>query len=663
MYTQTSACVSPAATRDTAGGLTKNKHKAYECTETKRNTMGSDLKDASDAEFRSVKPTTAQQDELERERIEAMDFANREGSSLKRSLATRRKSVRFSGCIEHKGNDPLARTPISPRPTYERHDLSASHSTLKSTDRLPHEELLMPVCYSPPSENESESEHSTLSDDSWSSVKHNVERLEAQYALPESDVDQITKPADLTVEISPYQKHTRNTSSISGRGRRDSHQFEIYFTPTDYTRSQIFLSSPVRSPELSKEHPDYDCLTPKASMSRPPSAIFVGSDSESPSNDNVKKEKLSITSAQFDQLITALAGSQLVQKHVRKQWWDNDDIPDDAFSVNSVAVPASSRVSAMSSRQDETFLEEQFGRSSLDHPYAKRPLPIPPVPFGGIALLDSKIHGSPIRFISRDYRQGSKVLSIGSNTFLDLPYGTDVECNLRVEPASPFNDSCKVMLQAINQAVNRKTSKRAYTLAAEVEVTDLFAKAALTELAEATGKSLDDITVQKSTVATSDESVVDWCALADEIDTSLVVEHAVQAFSALNSGTCAMRTLALMSELERIKDEHMDFLIVVPTKFHENGMPSKMRMPWVSQRLYDDWYGAKDGPGFTQTAREFQQNIVAGVAKMAKENFTVSIAWKEDQQIVHCVQLRDGEHGEGAAWVCFIRGEFDLQSR
>lgn len=631
--------------------------------------MGNDYRIASVADSQSVKPTKALGVGLELERIQAMDFASRENSLLKRIPATNRKSVRFTASTEsNRSTSPTRISILSTDADHQKHDFIRDRNTPTPAEPSQQTELLMPVSYSPPSEGESGSEHSTLSDDSWDSLSHSA-GFETQYAIPENDAGR-TKSVDLTVDTNASRKHTRNTSSISRRGRRDSHQFEIYFTPTDYTRSQIFLSSPVGSPELPLQEPEDECLTPKASLSRPPSAIFIGSESTTPSPESGTKEQLVITSSQLDQLIQALARSQLIQRHVRKQWWDSTDIPDDEsmFSASSASLSESNLVSTIYSRPNETFLRNGDRDQNFNHPYAKRALPVPPVPFGGIALLDSKIHGSPVRYTSRNYRQGSKILGIGSYTSLNIPYGTDVECTLRVEPTSPFNNKCKVMLQAVNQAVDRKTSKRAYLLAADVDVTDLFAKAALTELAEATGKTCDDIIVEKPLNMTPDESSIDWCALADEMqntaDTALVIDSAVQNFSALKSETCAMRTLALMSELERIKDQHMDFLIIVPTRFHANGMPSNMRMPWVSQRLYNDWYGTKDGPGFSQTAKDFQQSIVANVAKraMAKERFTVSIAWKEDQQVVHCVPLMDRVQGEGAAWACFIRGEFDLQS-
>lgn len=256
--------------------------------------MGNGYRVASVAEFRSLKPTKAQE-ELELERIQAMDFANRESSSLKRTSTTQRRSVRFTASTKSNLNNSPAG--INGLPTRTDREKNVGHSTPQPTDQLQQAELLMPVRYSPPSESESGSEHSTLSDDSWNSVSHNVEQLEAQYALPASDVDRTSKSTDLTVDTNTYQGHTRNTSSMSRHGRRDSHQFEIYFTPTDYTRSQIFLSSPVRNPELPREQPEDECMTPKASMSRPPSAIFFGSDAAPPSPEIVKNENLNITPA------------------------------------------------------------------------------------------------------------------------------------------------------------------------------------------------------------------------------------------------------------------------------------------------------------------------------------------------------------------------------
>lgn len=641
----------------------------------------------ADDGLQSVKPTKAQEVDLERERIQAMDFANREGSLLKRTPTTKRKSVRFSakrGQYYPCSDPPVAiNTNAGQGQHYSARDEFTREKPAEPLQQQ--EELLMPVRYSPPSDVESSSGNSTLSDDSWDSIKHDVEQPRAQYTLPGTEFD---KPAELIIDTATSNRgHTRNTSSFSRRGaRRDSHQFDIYFTPTDYTRSQIFLSSPVPSPGLPPEVggkeedvDDGECATPKASMSRPPSAIFVGSEFPSASSPNEKKgrerEKVKITAEQLDQLIKGLAKSQLIQRSVRKQYWDSTDLLEDepTASVNSTSFAALHATAATPfSQSNKSLLQAD------SHPYANRPLSATPPPIlssGGISLLDPSITGCPVSYISHDTLQEPAPLATGSNTFLPkLPYGTDVQCSLHILPPAPEDlPPCKVLLRAINQVIDRKSGKRGDLLLADVEVTDLFAKAALTEFAEATGTNLDDIILQPPTASSSPEdavSIVDWCALADEMQSTSDVVHlidlAVQNFSKLKSETCAMRTLALMSELERIKDQHMDFLILLPTRFHGNGMPANMRMPWVSQRLWNDWYGGtgREGVGYGKAAREFQQGIVEEVARRAtgREKFTVGVEWRgrEGEQVVHCVPLK-GREEQGDAWACFIRGEFDLQ--
>lgn len=141
-----------------------------------------------------------------------------------------------------------------------------------------------------------------------------------------------------------------------------------------------------------------------------------------------------------------------------------------------------------------------------------------------------------------------------------------------------------------------------------------------------------------------------------------------------------MRTLALMSELDRLRDSYQDFVVVVPTRWHANGGGvAKMKIPWVSGRLFGDWYALKkpgvigeveEGRvGFSRTGKGFLEGIVGKVAKRAREGvrFTCGVEWGVggEEQVVCCVPLRGGEENGGGgagAWVCFIRGEFDLQS-
>lgn len=88
-----------------------------------------------------------------------------------------------------------------------------------------------------------------------------------------------------------------------------------------------------------------------------------------------------------------------------------------------------------------------------------------------------------------------------------------------------------------------------------------------------------------------------------------------------------------------------------------------MRLPWVSQRLYQDWYEKGDGVGHSAAAREFQEGIVAAVARGAVkgEGFTMSVKWDGEGVVVRCVPLSEGRgEGKGDLWACFVRGMFDV---
>lgn len=137
--------------------------------------------------LQNVKSTKAQEVELELERIQAMDFANRESTLLKRTGTTKRKSVRFSAKTGQYRKS-ISPAEINTSAGHRRYDSNRDTDTLEPPVQQAHhqEELLMPVRYSPPSDVESGSEHSTLSDDSWNSLKHDNKQPQAQYALPES---------------------------------------------------------------------------------------------------------------------------------------------------------------------------------------------------------------------------------------------------------------------------------------------------------------------------------------------------------------------------------------------------------------------------------------------------------------------------------------------
>ncbi|KAF7189036.1 hypothetical protein HII31_09659 [Pseudocercospora fuligena] len=619
-----------------------------------------------------------------RQQKQSMEHA-KEGSQARRQ-SKERKSVRFTPSTNfHDESEPEAPTDTDIF-TQSPHASRGSVSSIDFADfaeslpkvRVAREasvQLLKPVVYSPPQDSANLLLPSTTYSASPVSVKQRVEEYEA---LPDhitsTQIDLRIDTDDLSHKRSPSGS---STSSGSGRSRQKD---DIYFTPVDVTRSQIFLSSPVGSPSASPDSPtlpretddDDQCPTPRAprALSRRTSQIYVGDVRKL----KIKDDALKITPAQLDQLVVALAKSRMLVKHVSGDWWDLDDVPDDESVVSSfsqVSLPTLTSASTLYSRQNENFLSDHRNANGTQSQGSASKVAQQGA-FGGVALCDTKVHGTPVRFVSKNYRHGSSILDVGICTYLSVPYGTEVECALSIEAPQGGSPGTRIVLQCKAQVVDRKTGKQVYALMAEEDVTDDFVKAALAELAEATGKAYHDVKVAGPSQNSPTESPdIDWVEFADELqaaaETSDLVDETSAIFKKLDSETASMQTLTLMSSLDRIKENYEDFLILRPIAFHDNGLPSSMRLPWVSQRLYTDWYKSKKigdaevTPGDTQEAQDFQACIVANVAKQGTKAkaFNCEAYWGEkSRQYLHCVPLMENSEGHCDAWACFVRGEF-----
>ncbi|KXT09177.1 hypothetical protein AC579_8404 [Pseudocercospora musae] len=618
-----------------------------------------------------------------RQQKQSMDQAKDESQARRQSRE--RKSVRFTPSTNFDEREPevshdtdiFTQSPHASRDSVSSIDFADFAESLPKV-RVAREasvQLLRPVVYSPPQDSANLLLPATTYSASPVSVKQRVEEYEA---LPDhiasTQVDLRIDTEDLSHKRSPSGS---STSSGSGRSRQKD---DIYFTPVDVTRSQICLSSPVGSPSASPDSPtlpretddDDHCPTPRAprALSRRTSQIYIADVRKL----KIKDDALKITPAQLNQLVVALAKSRMLVKHVSGDWWDLDDVPDDESVVSSfsqVSLPTLTSASTLYSRQNENFLNDHRTiNGSQSQGGTSKPAQIGAL--GGVALCDTKVHGTPVRFVSKNYRHGSRILDVGICTYLSVPYGTEVECALSIE--APPSGSCgiRIVLQCKTQVVDRKTGKQVYALMAEEDVTDDFVKAALTELAEATGKAYADVKVAGPSQGSPTESPnIDWVEFADELqaaaDTSDLVDETAAIFRKLDIETASMQTLTLMSSIDRIKENYEDVLILRPIAFHDNGLPSSMRLPWVSQRLYTDWYqfkkirDAEVTPGDTQEAQDFQACIVANVAKQGTKAkaFNCEAYWGEkSRQFLHCVPLMENSEGHCDAWACFVRGEF-----
>ncbi|PPJ49878.1 hypothetical protein CBER1_05025 [Cercospora berteroae] len=672
--------------------------------------------------------------------------ANETKTQLKRSSAMR-KTVRFTPST-NLGSEKDEVSPHEPAETdiftQSPHASRGSVSSVDFPDHLrpilPIEmeqttvEILQPVTYSPDSPGNID-ERITAAIKTGiirsDTVRHKVGVLEYSHrALPQvPQVAQAGRNEGAELQID-NESHKRNlsTSSVTDQPRRkktgSSGSREIYFTPTDVNSTRIFLSSPLNSPTLPLEfagESEDDLPTPRAtvaaSATRPPSAIFVGQSvdegeakhgdvvhklEDTPEqNQSPRQPAIQITPEQLDRLVVALAQSKLVRKHLSKDWFDLEGVPDSDSIVSSfsdVSLPTLTSASSLYSRQNTNSPSVSNGielpRYSLEDPHleqAKRDIPHAPRTSGGILICDPKIYGTPAKFASIVHKS-----ALGSRTFLTAPDSSEVECSLRVAPASPGNANVRVFLTCVNQIVDRKSGKQASILSTEIDVTERIAKAALSELAEGTSVRVEDIAICTSPTATttatkppssitpdvrssilsSNSSLIDWLAIADDFQArdqiTSMIETAVSVLHNLSSETASPCTHDLLIHLSRLADQHHDLLILRPTSYHADGiMPHTIKIPHCSRRIFEDWYtdprGSQAGEkiGESQAARMFQRGIVTSVAKRAgeKESFKIEVFWEKGgrmRQVLRIVPMVGGEDGEERIWCCFVLGERDL---
>lgn len=304
---------------------------------------------------------------------------------------------------------------------------------------------------------------------------------------------------------------------------------------------------------------------------------------------------------------------------------------------------------------------EQHGSANTGDSRCQKPLQ---VKLSGIVVLDHEVNGTPIRFWSRNYRNNTNVLRVGKQRFLNVPYGTYPECAIRIEPVTTTstNRHCKVLMQVISHVLERKTGKKMHFLVTELDVTQNFEKAALTEMAELAGITFDDIEIKTtSNDAKSDISSVDidWCEVADELQTSGnakdSVDSTVESFAYLQKETCTTQTLALMSELESIRRKHQDFLIVQSHGEHKNGTPSSMSVPYISPHL--DNTSIEDETMSSDSTREFREQLIGIVAKRATQSspFADKLQLGDKEKTAQCLPLVKCLGERNIAWVCFLR--------
>ncbi|KAK6442016.1 hypothetical protein LTR95_001756 [Oleoguttula sp. CCFEE 5521] len=198
-----------------------------------------------------------------------------------------------------------------------------------------------------------------------------------------------------------------------------------------------------------------------------------------------------------------------------------------------------------------------------------------------------------------------------------------------------------------------------FLLVTELDVTESFAKAALMELSAHAEMRLDDIQmVAPGVKAMPKEEQIDWCALADALQTSSAIKDAIEeaasSLAHLTAETCTMQPLTLMSELERLKARHQDFLILRPTGYHENGIMSGVHIPLSSQHLdqllYDSAPNEIRGEAL-KTARLQRDRVATAVAGgwFAGGSFDSRIWWGDQMRNIYFVPLLESADERPAA--------------
>lgn len=454
---------------------------------------------------------------------------------------------------------------------------------------------------------------------------------------------------------------SRNGSTKSQHGERPepSQAQEIYFSPIEATKSQVFLSSPHPSPPLktavNPQTEEDESGKPRGNREQqefvqPPQRYL-----HSPA-----KSRLTVTPEQIDQLVTALVRAPLIQQRTSqpcRDYYFSDDVT--AVSEQLLPSPASETIYALPNQQ---FLTS---RPSL----VKSTSHLLDLDAGCLALLDARAPGLPVEYLSTDCGGDTDDLRVGKSTFISVPSGANSTSTLHIRPPPNPTHPSTITLQAISSAIERRTGSTARHLVAEIDMTRSFTKAVLTELAAHADRSLDDIDVAlRPPSPVDDDGTLDWCALADELqaqgEAAEAVDAVAKSFHSLAVETCAMQTLTLLAELARVMARHAEFIIVEPSARGKDGRVAKVRIPFVSHTLIEagpylrlDRGAHRNG---ADLAHGLLQEVVNAVCSRADtdEEFDVDGGNGTTTRLT-CVPLFETTEEGAKAWCVFVGGHYE----
>jgi hypothetical protein len=217
------------------------------------------------------------------------------------------------------------------------------------------------------------------------------------------------------------------------------------------------------------------------------------------------------------------------------------------------------------------------------------PLLTLPNVFQRLAITDPHITGQPIRFLSQAYVAGANSLQIGSCTFMNLPYGAEVESGLRVEPSFPRGASKQqtVMLQIVQRVVRFRDGSSVWLLCSEVDVSASFTIQVKEELAAAastnTGAGKQK---QRAGDTNNDEDI--WTSLAQQLEADSYAPSTTRLPTVRPNGSKSRNTTPALSDLLSLLTElrflHRQFFILQPKKSKTGD--SGLSIPYLSSSLH-----------------------------------------------------------------------------
>ncbi|KAG9663959.1 hypothetical protein KCU64_g988, partial [Aureobasidium melanogenum] len=257
-----------------------------------------------------------------------------------------------------------------------------------------------------------------------------------------------------------------------------------------------------------------------------------------------------------------------------------------ASHLNS-PVNLSVRELATSSRSGHARKHSPRPRPAID---PSSPLLGLPQVFRRLAITDPHINGQPIRFLSHDYVTGANSLQVGSCTFMNLPYGANVECGLRIEPSFPRSISRTqvVILQIVQRVVRVRDGSSVWLVCSEVDVSSSFTREVRTELALAASTSCPS--TGKGKEKQRDQEADIWTSLAQQLETdsyapstTRLPTHTGKPTKTRNSQTTPALS-DLLSLLTELRFLHRQFFILQPriSKTGDVGMS----IPYLSSSLH-----------------------------------------------------------------------------